>query len=70
MAAQVGVRQTTVARIWRAHGVKPHLVETFKVSTDAEFVAKLRDVVGLYVDPSKRAVVFTRRQGGHAVKLS
>lgn len=59
MAAQVGVHQTTVARIWRAHGLKPHLVETFKVSTDPEFVAKLRDVVGLYVDPPKRAVVFS-----------
>ncbi len=59
MAAQAGVHQTTVARIWRAHGVKPHLVETFKVSTDPEFVAKLRDVVGLYVDPPKRAVVFS-----------
>jgi len=59
MAAQVGVHQTTVARIWRAHGLKPHLVETFKVSTDPDFVAKLRDVVGLYVDPPKRAVVFS-----------
>jgi len=59
MAAQVDVHQTTVARIWRAHGLKPHLVETFKVSTDPDFVAKLRDVVGLYVDPPKRAVVFS-----------
>ncbi len=59
MAAQAGVHQTTVARIWRAHGVKPHLVNTFKVSTDPHFVAKLRDVVGLYVDPPKRAVVFS-----------
>jgi transposase len=59
MAAQAGVHQTTVARIWRAHGLKPHLVETFKVSTDPDFVAKLRDVVGLYVDPPKRAVVFS-----------
>ena len=59
MAEQVGVHQTTVARIWRAHGLKPHLVATFKVSTDPDFVAKLRDVVGLYVDPPKRAVVFS-----------
>ncbi len=59
MAAQAGVHQTTVARIWRAHGIRPHRVETFKVSTDPEFVAKLRDVVGLYVDPPKRAVVFS-----------
>lgn len=59
MAAHVGVHQTTVARIWRAHGLKPHLVETFKVSTDPDFVTKLRDVVGLYLDPPKRAVVFS-----------
>ena len=57
MAAQADVHQTTIARIWRAHGLKPHLVDTFKVSTDPQFVAKLRDVVGLYVDPPKRAVV-------------
>lgn len=59
MAAHTGVHQTTVSRIWRAHGIKPHLVETFKVSTDPAFVAKLRDVVGLYLDPPKRAVVFS-----------
>jgi transposase len=59
MAAQAQVHQTTVARIWRAHGLKPHLVETFKISTDPDFVAKLRDVVGLYVAPPKRAVVFS-----------
>ena len=40
-------------------GLKPHLIESFKVSTDPEFVAKLRDVVGLYVNPPKRAVVFS-----------
>ncbi len=59
MATQVGVHQITVSRIWRAHGLKPHLIDYFKVSTDPEFVAKLRDVVGLYVDPPKRAVVFS-----------
>lgn len=59
MAKAVGVHQTTVSRIWRAHGVKPHRVKRFKVSTDPEFVAKLRDVVGLYLDPPKRAVVFS-----------
>jgi len=59
MAARAKVHQTTVARIWRAHGIKPHLVETFKVSTDPDFIPKLRDVVGLYVDPPKRAVVFS-----------
>ena len=59
MAGQAKVHQTTVSRIWRAHGIKPHLVETFKVSTDPDFIAKLRDVVGLYVDPPKRAMVFS-----------
>ena len=59
MATVVGVHQTTVSRIWRAHGLKPHHVAYFKVSTDPDFVAKLRDVVGLYVDPPKRAVVFS-----------
>ena len=59
MAKHVGVHQTTVARIWRTHGLKPHLVETFKSSTDPDFVAKLRDVVGLYIDSPKRAVVFS-----------
>ena len=59
MAKHAGVHQTTISRIWRGHGLKPHRVETFKVSTDPEFVAKLRDVVGLYLDPPKRAVVFS-----------
>jgi transposase len=59
MAAQVGVHQTTVSRLWRAHGLKPHQIAYFKISTDPDFVAKLRDVVGLYVDPPKRAVVFS-----------
>jgi transposase len=59
MAAEAGIHQTSVARIWRAHGLQPHRVETFKISTDPDFVAKLRDVVGLYVDPPKRAVVFS-----------
>jgi transposase len=59
MAQHVGADQSTISRLWRAHGVKPHLVRTFKVSTDPEFITKLRDVVGLYVDPPKRAVVFS-----------
>jgi transposase len=59
LAAQMGVHQTTISRIWRAHGLKPHRVKTFKLSTDPQFVAKLRDVVGLYLDPPHRAVVFS-----------
>jgi len=59
MAKQVGLDSTTIGRIWRAHGLKPHLISYFKLSTDPEFVPKLRDVVGLYLDPPKRAVVFS-----------
>ena len=59
MAQVTGYHGTTVARIWRAHGLKPHLVRRFKLSTDPAFVEKLRDVVGLYLDPPQRAVVFS-----------
>jgi transposase len=48
---------STVQRIWRAFGLQPHRIETFKLSTDPDFVAKVRDVVGLYVAPPERAVV-------------
>ena len=58
MAQRFGIGKDTVARIWRARGIRPHRVETFKVSTDPNFEAKLTDVVGLYLDPPKRAVVF------------
>src|SRR6266545_1612825 len=59
MAAHAGVSPEMVRRIWVAHDLKPHLVRHFKVSTDPEFVAKLRDVVGLYLNPPKRAIVFS-----------
>src|SRR6202166_4144992 len=55
MAEAVGV--SSVQRIWRAHGLQPHRVRQFKLSKDPEFVGKLRDVVGLYVDPPAHAVV-------------
>jgi hypothetical protein len=58
MAAAAGVSYSSVQRIWRAHGLKPHLVETFKVSRDKNFAAKVEDVVGLYLDPPDRALVF------------
>ena len=58
MARVTGHHHATIARIWRAHGLKPHRVKRFKLSTDPEFVAKLRDVVGLYLHPPERAVVF------------
>lgn len=59
MAKEFGVNQTTIWRIWRANGLKPHRVERFKLSTDPHFVEKLRDVVGLYMDPPDRAVVLS-----------
>jgi transposase len=57
MAAETGLSRSTIGRIWRAFGLKPHLVDTFKLSSDPLFVEKVRDVVGLYVNPPERAVV-------------
>jgi transposase len=57
MAAEVGLTQSAVHRIWRAFGLQPHRSETFKLSRDPQFAAKVRDVVGLYVNPPERAVV-------------
>ena len=57
LARRAGVSPATVGRIWRAFGLKPHLLETFKISTDPLFVEKVRDVVGLYLDPPERALV-------------
>ena len=57
MSEATGVSMTTVGRIWRAFGLKPHLIETFKLSTDPIFVEKVRDIVGLYMAPPERAVV-------------
>lgn len=57
MARASGLSISTVQRIWRAFGLQPHRLETFKLSTDPDFVAKVRDVVGLYVAPPAHAVV-------------
>ena len=57
MAAEVGLTQTAVSRIWRAFGLQPHRQERWKLSKDPQFVAKVRDVVGLYLDPPERAAV-------------
>src|SRR5256886_459603 len=57
LAGRVGVSAATVGRVWQAFGLKPHLLETFKISTDPLFVEKVRDVVGLYLDPPERALV-------------
>ena len=59
MAKRHGIGKDTVARIWRDHQLKPWKVDTFKVSTDPDFEEKLVDVVGLYMDPPERAVVFS-----------
>ena len=57
MAKEVGLSQTAISRAWRAFGLKPHRAETFKLSTDPLFIDKVRDVVGLYLDPPDRALV-------------
>ena len=57
MAKATGVSASTVHRIWRAFSLQPHRVETFKLSTDPQFVEKVRDIVGLYLDPPERALV-------------
>jgi transposase len=57
MAAETGLSQSSVSRIWRAFGLKPHVVETWKLSTDPEFIGKVRDVVGLYMSPPEHALV-------------
>ncbi len=57
LAAKVGVSDTTVLRVWHRHGLKPHLVRTFKVSRDPRFVEKLEDIVGLYLNPPEHALV-------------
>ena len=59
MARAVGISHTSVQNIWREHGLKPHLVDTFKVSNDPAFAEKVADVVGLYLDPPDKAVVFS-----------
>jgi hypothetical protein len=57
MAKKSGLSESTVGRIWKAFGLKPHRSETFKLSTDPMFIEKVRDVVGLYRDPPEKAVV-------------
>jgi len=58
MAQAQGVSEATVRRIWKQHGLRPHRVSTFKVSRDPQFVQKLIDVVGLYLNPPDQALVF------------
>lgn len=57
MGKEAGASAATISRIWRSHGLKPHLSKTFKVSNDIRFEEKLTDIVGLYMNPPERAVV-------------
>ena len=59
MAKAIGISVSSVQRIWRAHGLQPHCVRQFKLSRDPDFVPKLRDIVGLYVDPPAHAIVLS-----------
>jgi transposase len=59
MAKAVGISPSSVRRIWKRHGLQPHRVRTFKISNDPKFADKLKDVVGLYVDPPAHAVVLS-----------
>jgi hypothetical protein len=61
-----------VRRIWHAHGLKPHLIKTYKISNDREFAEKLEDIVGLYLNPPEHAMVLganTRLAHLHSVNL-
>lgn len=59
MARTVGIALSTVQRIWADHGLQPHRIRTFKISRDPAFVDKLHDIVGLYIDPPKHAVILS-----------
>ncbi len=59
MAQAVGISPSSVRRIWKAHGLQPHRVRNFKLSNDPKFAEKLKDVVGLYIDPPAHAVVLS-----------
>lgn len=69
MAERAGVSEATVRRIWHAHGLKPHLSRTFKVSTDPQFAEKLTDIVGLYLNPPEHAIVLSVDEKSHIQAL-
>src|ERR1700730_5189003 len=56
MAKEMGISHTSVQRIWAEHALKPHLVKSFKISTDPNFAVKVEDIIGLYLDPPERAL--------------
>ena len=59
MAQAINMSPATIGRIWQAHGLKPHVYKTFKLSNDKQFAEKLEDVVGLYLQPPEHALVFS-----------
>ena len=59
MAEEMGVSHTSVQRIWAEHGLKPHQVKSFKISNDPDFLKKVEDIVGLYLDPPEKALVLS-----------
>ena len=59
MAKAAGISVSSVQRIWRAHGLRPHLIRRFKLSNDPQFAAKLKEIVGLYVNPPNHAIVLS-----------
>jgi hypothetical protein len=56
MAKEVGVSPSTIGRVWAAHGLKPHRINSFKLSNDKRFEEKLEDIVGLYLSPPEHAI--------------
>ena len=69
LARAQGVSEATVRRIWQAHGLQPHRTETFKLSRDPDFVRKLRDVVGLYLNPPDKALLLSVDEEGQIQAL-
>ena len=59
MAKAAGISVSSVQRIWRTHGLRPHLMRQFKLSNDPQFAAKLKEIVGLYVNPPDHAIVLS-----------
>jgi transposase len=59
LAKQMGLSPSTIGRVWRSHGLKPHLTRTFKLSRDPKFLEKLDDVIGLYLNPPEHALVLS-----------
>jgi hypothetical protein len=75
MAASLKVSPATVLRIWKKHKLQPHRVESFKFSNDPDFAPKVRDIVGLYLNPPDKAIVLSVEKpdsgaGSHATRPS